>query len=639
MYNGVKAKIPLGERGLLTDIAPDKVPPDALIRANNIIFSNGNIQKAPGTRKWNDIPLTAGIVAVHHWRPSTIRDRYIAVTSNGSIYRGQDRVFPDPINESISSVLTPNCIFSEGGAETAGREKKLFLFTGGVTNPYVLNGDGTAFTTFASPNEDWTASVAYPTCGVVHRNSLWAFSGQRSYASSTGDHENFSNASAAYVDPVYPGEGGDIKGAYVFKSRLFCFKDSGFVYMLNDLDSTSANWYWEKAGSNFGLAAPNAIAEVLNDMFAGNDNGTLNSYMATEKLGNVEAGDIVQELQFESYLRGNTSKIGVPYQHVHFYSEKKLLFQTYRSHYTTANDMLIVYDFGRKGTIRPSFWKKGTPQCLASYRDNNGILRPMYGDASGYLHLMDFEDRVEGQAEVQIPAVQRITTTPDLTSGTYVLNWGGYGTTTLNWDAASQPDIENALNLLPDFGDCAVNGALSGIPPTGLINITFDVNGPAELITVTENTTGATFTVTTITTGVPGSPDAAVAYTGDFQIPHLDFSHLDPALSSVEKHFDFLAVHYAPEGDFDLSCDYFIDGRFIETITFNMQQYVRPQLGTLLLGTDRLAQANTETSIRTIAGTGRTFSARFYNAGTNESFQVSAITVMFRPGGNRAQQV
>jgi hypothetical protein len=263
----------------------------------------------------------------------------------------------------------------------------------------------------------------------------------------------------------------------------------------------------------------------------------------------------------------------------------------------------------------------------------------MYGDASGYLHLMDYEDRVEGSAEVQIPAVQRITTTPDLTSGTYVLNWGGYATTTLNWDAASQPEIQNALNELPNFGECAVNGALSGIPPTGLINITFDVNGPADLITVTDNTTGATFTVTTTTVGVAGSPDAAVTYTGDFQTPHLDFSHLDPAFSSIEKHFDFLAVHYVPEGDYDLSCDYFIDGRFIETITFPMQQYERPQLGTLLLGTDRLAQANTETGIRMLRGTGRTFSARFYNAGSNQSFQVSAITVMFRPGGNKAQQV
>ena len=100
-----------------------------------------------------------------------------------------------------------------------------------------------------------------------------------------------------------------------------------------------------------------------------------------------------------------------------------------------------------------------------------------------------------------------------------------------------------------------------------------------------------------------------------------------------------LAVHYVPEGSGDLSCDYFIDGRFMETVTFQMVQYNKPQLGTLTLATDRLVQPNTETAIRRLAGSGRTFSARFYNAGSNQSFQIPAITVFFRPGGEKAQQV
>lgn len=528
-YGGTRAKIPFGEFGLLTDISPDKAPPGSLTGANNVCFFNGSVQKAPGGLRWNETPLTAGIVAVHHWMPDLNTERFIAVTENGNIYRGQDRQFGAACNTSISSVLTPNCMFCEGGAETAGREKKLFLFTGGATQPYVLSGDGTAFASIASPNADWTAAETYPKCGVVHGNSLWAFAGQISYASSTGNHEDFTNASAAFVDPVYPGEGGEIRGAFVFKSKLFCFKDGGFVYALDEAYDADGNLLrkWSKAGSNFGLAAPNAIAEVLNDMLAGNDSGTVNSYAATEKLGSVEAGDIIQELQFESHLRGNTSKVGVPFQHLLYYGEKKTLFATYRSCYKTTNDMLLMFDFGRPGNIRPAFWIKGTPQCLATYRDVNRITRPMYGDASGYIVLMDREDRVEG----------------------------------------------------------------------------------------------------------------GTAYTGEFQTQHLDFSWLGEAMSTTEKHFDFLAVHYIPEGSGDLSCDYFVDGRYYDTITFPMVQYQQPQLGTLLLGTDRLRQPNTETAIRQLTGTGRTISFRFYNSGSNQSFQIPAITVLFRPGGDKAQQV
>lgn len=524
-YTGNKAKIPLGEFGLLTDIAPDKVPPGALIKANNVCYFNGSVQKAPGTLRWNADPLPAGIVAVHHWNPSLVQECFIAVTANGNIYKGKDRVFDTAVNTTLASVLTPNCVFAEGGAETAGRDKKLFLFTNGSTSPYVLNGDNTAFSTMTNPNTDWTSTGTFPKFGVVHRNRLWAFAGQISYASDSGDHENFRTADI--TEPVYPGEGGELRGAVVYKGRLIAFKDGGFAYMLNDGDTSEANWYWQKIASNFGLAAPNAIAEVLDDLYSGNTSGTITSYAATQKLGSVEAADVIQAMQFESYLRTHTSKVGVTTQHFLYYAEKKILFATYRSAYYNYNDMLIAIDFGRADKFRASFWIKGSPQCLAFYRDIDQVERPMYGDKDGYLHLMDREDRLEG----------------------------------------------------------------------------------------------------------------VTAYTGEFQTPHIDFSHLDPSFSSAEKHFDFLAVHYVPESSGNLSCDYFIDGRYIDTITFPMVQYQRPELGVFLLATDRLAQPNTETAVRQLQGTGRTFSARFYNSGANQSFQIPAITVFFRGGGEKAQQV
>lgn len=524
-YAGNKIKIPLGDYGLLTDI---QQPVGALIKANNVQFINGMVQKASGALKWNETPLPAGLVAVHHWKPTLEIERFIAVTSTGNIYKGQDRVFATTLNTSVSSTLTPNCVFAEGGAETAGRGKKLFLFTGGATNPYVLSGDGTAFSSLALPNEDWTSPATFPKFGLVHRGSLWAFAGQRSYASATGNHEDFTNASAAFVDPVYPGEGGELRGGFVYKDKLFAFKDGGFVYALNEVYDAAGDLQrnWGKVGSNFGLAAPNAIAEVLDDLLAGNTSGTINSYAATQKLGSIEAGDLIQELQFEAFLRGNTSKVGLTEQHMLYYAEKKTLFATYRSCYKTENDMLLMFDFGRPGRVRPAFWVKGSPQCLATYRDVNEIARPMYGSADGYIMLMDQEDRVEG-------------------------------------------------------GD---------------------------------------------------------AFIGEFQTPHYDFGWAGENIASAEKHFDHLAVQYMPESSGDLYVDYFIDGRYIDTIQFPMIQYNRPELGVLLLGTDRLAQMNTETAVRPLAGTGRTISFRCYNEGSNQSFQIVALTVSLRSGGDKAQQ-
>lgn len=521
-YQGTKVKIPLGDIGLLTDIAQDKTPPNSLIKARNICFFNGTVQKAPGAVPWNRDTLGKPIVATHNWWPDVVTQRMIAVTSDGDIHIGRDRVFGTAVNTDLG-LLNPNCLFTEGGLETAGRPKKLFLFTAGKTLPQVLTGNGSTFTPIALPNTDWTGN-RFPKCGVIHRARLWAFSGHIAYASATGDHEDF-QANTSRIDPIYPGEGDEIRGAFVFKGRLIVFKDGGFVYMLNDDDSDQANWVFVKIASNFGLAAPNGIDEVLNNLYAGNNTGTVTDYAASEKLGSVEAADLVQDLQFESYLRGTTSKVGVSEQHMLYYPEKKLLFVTYRSAYYTTNDMLLVFDFGRT-PVRPSYWIKGRPQCLALYKDVNQIQRPMYGSADGFLMLMDQEDRSE----------------------------------------------------------------------------------------------------------------RGIAYSAEFQIPHLDFSHAAQELSSAEKQFDHLAVHYVPEGIGTLMCDYYIDGRFIETISFPMTQYLSPRLDTLELDRDRLAQRNNETVVRPLRGTGRTFSAKFYNSNANESFQVSAITVMFRGGGEKAQQ-
>lgn len=522
-YTGAKVKIPLGELGLLTDIGSDKTPPNALIEANNVCFFNGAVEKAPGTYKWNaDDQLDAPIVAIRDWAPDVITQRMIAVTANGKVYEGRDRKFGDPIVTGLGD-LTPNCVLTEGGQETAGRNKKLFLFTGSIV-PQVLRGTSGIMSPISQPNSDWSG-VNFPVYGVVHRNRLWAFAGQIAYASDSGDHENFNTNTL--VEPIYPGEGGEIRGGFVYKGRLFVFKDGGFVYLLVDQDANDNSWYWEKIASNFGLSAPNAIDEVLDNLFSGNPTGTITDFSATDKLGSVEAGDLIQLTRFENYLRGNTSKTGVTRQHLMYYPEKKILFATYRSRYKNHNDMLIAFDFGLIRQVRPSFWIKGTPQCLGLWRDVNEIRRPMYGSQDGYVHIMDQKDRLEGDT----------------------------------------------------------------------------------------------------------------AYEASFQVPNIDFSQQDPQLGVTEKHFDFLAVHYVPSSEGTLKCDYYIDGRFIETIEFPMTQYKAAKLGTLELGTDRMAQPTTETTIRQLRGSGRTFSARFYNSGANESFRVPAITVMFRGGGEKAQQV
>jgi len=515
-YRGAVATIRLGDFGLLTDRSPADLPLGALIEAKNIIISEGLVQKAPGARIYNPNNQLAKIVALFDWQPDIVTQRMIAVCADGNIYRDTgDGTFNS--STAIATGLTnpsPRSQFIPGGNETAGRDKRLFLFTDGENQLKVLVGDGTSFSDISKPAADWTTNN-YPRCGVTHRNRFWAFQDQRAYASDTGDHENFQ--SNFLTQNIFPGEGGDIVGAYVFQGRLFAFKEGEFVYYLDDSSADSEAWFWRKLSSNFGLTAPNAITNPINDLFVGNSTGTVTSYRATEKLGDVESSDVFRLAQMERFLRRTTHPSGLGVQHAVYDEELKRVYFTYRSTYTTENDMLICIDLNRDFP-RITYLEKGSPTCLALYENINDISRPIYGGADGYVYLMNDEDRLEGTA----------------------------------------------------------------------------------------------------------------SYEGAFQTAFTDFKDVSPELAVKQKHFDYLWVEFVEEGDFDLSIDVYIDGKYIETTSTKMQ-LSEDYAGEFLLGTDRLGQYTTLSNPIPLHGMGRRISFRCYNAGSNQSFQIASLTVGFRP--------
>lgn len=537
MYTGRIAHIPLGQMGLMTDLPPGDVPRGALIKANNVSYETGLITKAPGSFRYNTQVLPSPIIAVHDWWPDIVTQRLIAACENGSIYRDiGDRLFTSATAITTGLMnLTAKSMFVEGGNETAGADKKLFFFSS-TNQVQVLTGDESSFQAIDNPATDWT-TPNYPTCGLIHQNRLWAFMKQRAYASDTGNHENFT--SNILTQNIFPGEGGNIIGAFVFKGRLFTFKEGGFVYFLEDSDADSDNWYWRKLASNFGLASPHAVIQALNDMIAVNESGSPISYNATESLGEIESADLLRFLQIENYIRNSSSTVGLEFLHSIYYEAKKQAFFTGRTSYRTTNNMLLHFDFNKE-TPRAAIWTKDQANCLALRKDVNKVQRPIYGAADGYVYLMDREDRLVG-----------------------------------------------------------------------------------------------------------GS-----AYTGEFKIGHQDFRFLDETVAHKNKIFDYLAVEFVPCGTWDLSVDVFIDGKFIETISYAMD--VRDDgLDTFTLGSggssgittpaggdgDPLGREEAQTIQKPLHGSGRRISFHCRQSGSNQNFAIASLTIGFRLSAEQATRV
>ena len=525
-YEGQSITVPLGSQGLITDIPPGDIPPSGLIRANNVIFTGGSIEKAPGARRINSTQLASSIVGIHDWNPSTIAQRLIAVTSDGNVYRDiGDGLFSGgtAITTGLGTLNPNQVFFVEGGNETSNRNRKLFLLTG-KDQPKVLSGDSASFSNINSPAVDWTGTF-FPGVGVIHQNRLWLFAGPFGYASDTGDHENFTSNNLFFN--IFPGEGEDVEAAFVYKGRLFVFKKGNFTYVLNDTDPSDTNWYFQKIGSDFGVASKHSLFEALDDLLAGNSTGSITSLKATEKLGDVESGDLLDFAKIEQYVRNNISESGITEMHTLYYRQKKRAYITYKSKYGGANDRMLVIDVSKVQSPRFSFYTKDIPNCLAIRKDINNIERPMYGSSDGYVYLMDQEDRL------------------------------------------------------------------------------------------------------THTT----------AYTGEFITAHNDFRAQN--LQGSNKLFDFLSVEFIPQGNWNLECDVYIDGRYTETLNFTMSDQLNQTLGDFTLGGtsngDPLGRNDAQNSpLIPLHGSGRRIAFHFKQSGTNQNFKVASYTVYFRVAGQNS---
>ena len=221
-YQGNIATLPLGMMGLVTDLPQNRTDPKALIRAKNIQYLAGMVEKAAGAQRFNDVAITSGLRQADEYWPSSIVQRIIAVALNGKVYKLKDKETTVEVTGSggAPSFLTASSqvVLCPGGQESTGRNKKLFIFTG--KDPVqVISGDADVRTNIATPAADWS-TTNQPSAGIPFRSKICAWGNQNNrhtiYMSSLTDHEQFQGGTATQF-PVDPGKGDGIACAFVFK--------------------------------------------------------------------------------------------------------------------------------------------------------------------------------------------------------------------------------------------------------------------------------------------------------------------------------------------------------------------------------------------------------------------------------------
>lgn len=639
-YSGTKVELPVGQGGLHTDDPQAVIPSTGLILAKNLALYKGLAERSGGSQRWNhSAALPSGVVQFFDYFPLDVVQRVIVVCKNGKVYRFTDafnytEVTPTgsaPTNLNVSN----GCFIVEGGQESAGNSKKLFIFTG--NDPIqVISADGTTRSNLASPASEWTASN-YPRFGLIHRNRLFTFGAKsqphRVYASTQTNHEDFTTLANILTFNVYPGEFEKLHCAWIYKGKHFVTKFPRGLYQLVDDSDDATVWYYTKLNDDFGSASPLSAVVVQDDTLVANSTGSVTSLSASFKLGNIDTSDMLSILRNSTYMRQNTSQSFIDERSGIFYEDKKQVYFTYRSPTGTKPDRLLEIDFSHQ-KAKITWGDKDQPNVLGLIKDIRSVKRPFYGADDGYIYELDREDRVGFVISQPAAPVSA------LGSGSGNLSAGAYTyKVTIAHDAGET--VASAASNSTTVVTPAVNGKIE------LTSIPVDTSGKGIYRKLYRTTAGGstyyylgkiannvetTYTdnvadASLVTSQTAPSVDTSDNYYSVFQFPHMDFGDKN------NKIFDFLDITFEPTGKWEIYCDVFIDSEFIETIPFKLHQGA--VLDEFRLDDDVL-QGRLPRSVRkSIHGFGRAISLKFYAWEAYQNFRIQNVGVYFRKANER----
>lgn len=456
-YRDQIATIPLGRGGIHSDDPQTSIPATKLILALNATTANGVLERDFGSRRWNETALGTGIVQFVEWIPQESTSRVIAVGSDGNVYRFLDGYSSSTVTGTTALNVSNYVSFASAGAEESGNDKKLFIFTG-QSAVQVISGDGTTRADISNGATDWSGTQ-HPIGGIVHRNRLFAYGNlsdpHRVYASSGTDHENFTTSPLQFS--VYPGEAERVVGAFVFKGALFVYKTPFGVYRLIDTDASTSNWYFERAGFDFGGSSPHSAVVVFEDVLLGNDYASISSLRAAQEFGDLTSADVFHRLRASKYADNELTKSGFNERQGIYYKKKQQVFFSFRSKDSQSNDRIAILNYQEPNNPILTWSTKDQPNCLALMKDVEGVERPFYGANDGFIYQMDHESRWVGGDDANQTDYTFDIQTPhmDLSEANPV--WGGqekhwdhlevYFEPTGDWDLTIEIYLDGKLSV------------------------------------------------------------------------------------------------------------------------------------------------------------------------------------------------
>ena len=370
------------------------IPSDALIDTQNIDMSEGIVRGEGGASLYTsqDVGNSIDVLGGIDYAVGTTTQRLVCAFSSGDVKMDAGTgLFPTLLDTGRDT--SARTFFSEGGNESQGRSKKLFV-ANGVNPVLVITGDASSTGDISAAAADWTGAPQ-PQKLVSHRGRMWAWLNDRIYWSDPDNHEIFHTTTGdAGSISVWPGTGGAMRDAVSYKGRLFLFKQR-FIGWLDDSSATTSNWIVEKLTDALGVAGTDCADLIDDDIVFLSPEGGIHLLGAVESFGDVKNSDLSAPEDMNKWIRDNVNFARIGNSTVKYYPNRKQVHVCVPTGNATVPDARIVIDMN--GQI-PRFHisNRDVVKSMWMYRDSGGVKRPMIGDNDGHVYRLDQSSRTHG---------------------------------------------------------------------------------------------------------------------------------------------------------------------------------------------------------------------------------------------------
>ncbi len=308
-YRGETYAMDLDVGGFDYNKNTDRINPTAMVGdSENVDLHKGGRSKRGGTDNVNSTVIggTPRIWGLYEYRKEDGTSEVLTADANGDI-----------ISDYTSTIGSSLTIDRPVHFETFNNI--CYICTG---NDVPQTYDGTTFAVMANPAVEWNGSggnVNYPRKMITHGRGaskrLWAIYGATDpytvfySALSAGDNSTIADfttgAGTIYIDTA---DGFGIINAVEFGDRLVC-AGKNYTYIIDDADSSSANWGYERSQFKGGTANDRTFIVVANDIVSMTEDAVVYSVVGSENYGDYKKTALSRTQEgtpfIDEYIREN----------------------------------------------------------------------------------------------------------------------------------------------------------------------------------------------------------------------------------------------------------------------------------------------------------------------------------------------